>query len=495
MNQPTEKKHFPAWLRHLGWLAFSILGLVTILVVARWLVMDSGHQATKRIVSTQRKKPVARHPAAPATAAVPTATIRGIPLASVPHFGAVLVGDKEGWMEFVKKLDEIRAFLRYERTHPEKVDGVWSFRAVLQNMGIEVPETMTEAEAAAEYLKQADRFSALLVQWREAVAKGPLDKVADYKSDPNSWRFGSLSLYFPRLLAMTAEARLQSGDTAGAWADWQAMKNHTARLAELYSAESNYDGSMGYQMFALARSGMRSGAWTDDQLAEIASVVARENVLASQLRDQESYKKSITDYYLNFHEHEAEFSRDFLKTPSQFDQFMNQVKLKLITEQQIQDNLEVKLFEVDQELSRFDPETGFYVRPTEEEPGDSGGAGESPGMFGSFYFMIKDLNGGADDQSAARYVIGQQSVYDQFRLAAALETYQRQTGKYPDKLDAVSGKLPGGVPLDIATGQPYLYQRNADGGFRLWGTGIDGKSEGGNEKTDVTWTHRPVKGK
>ena len=117
-------------------------------------------------------------------------------------------------------------------------------------------------------------------------------------------------------------------------------------------------------------------------------------------------------------------------------------------------------------------------------------------MFGSFYFMIKDLNGGGgDDQSAARSVIGQQSQFDQFRLAAALETYQRETGKYPDHLDAISGQFPNGPPLDIATGQPYLYQRDEDGGYKLWGTGIDGKSEGGNEKSDVTWTHRPVNGR
>ncbi|MES2923764.1 MAG: hypothetical protein V4819_19580 [Verrucomicrobiota bacterium] len=495
MNKPVPPKRFPAWLRGLGWLAFGLLGLVTILVVARWLVMDSGHQATKRIVGSQRKKAVPQHPVAPATAVGPASTPRGMPLASVPHFGGVLVGDKEAWKEFSKKLEEITAFLRYKRTHPEIVDGVWSFRAILQNMGVEVPETMTEAQAAAEYLKQADRFSTLLAQWREAVAKGTLDKAADYKSDPNSWRFGSLSYSISRILAMTAEARLQSGDTAGAWADWQAMKNSTARLAELYPANSGYDGSMDRRTFGLARSGMRSGAWTDDQLSEISSMVALENVLASAQRDAEREKKSITDYYMNFHKHEEQFGKDLLKTPSQFNQFVNQVKLKLITEQQIRDNMEVKLAEVDRMLSCFDPETGFYMRPTEEDLKESGGAEESAGMLGSFYFMIKDLHGGGyDDQEiAARYVIKAQSEYDQFRLAAALETYQRRTGSYPDRLDAIYDKLPGGVPLDIATGQPYFYARSSDGGYSLWGTGIDGRSDGGHDKTDVTWKHRPGK--
>ncbi|MES2438209.1 MAG: hypothetical protein V4584_04045 [Verrucomicrobiota bacterium] len=491
MIKPTGRKRFPAGLRGLGWLTFGILAVATLLVTARWLVMNSGHQEARRIVSAQRKKPVALRPVAPVAADVSVRKTGGIPLASIPHFGEVLVSDKARWEEFSKKLEEIRDFLRYKRTHPESVDGVLSFRAMLLNKGIDVPDTMTEADAAAEYLKLADGFSTLLAQWREAVAKGPLDEAADYQSDPNRWRFGSLALSISRLLATTAEARLQSGDKAGAWEDLQAMTNYTARRAELYG--DHYEGSMDYWTFGLAKSGMRSGAWTDDQMAEISSVVARENVLSEALRSQESHKKYITEYYLNFDKHEEQFGRDFLKTPSQFDQVVNQVKLKLITEQQIRDNLEVKLAEEDSKLSRFDPETGFYVRPSQEELEESEGPKETPGMLGSFYFMIKDLNGGGGggEQTLASDVIQQQSQFDQFRLAAALESYQRQTGKYPDHLDAVSGRFPGGAPLDIATGQPYFYQRDADGGYTLWGTGIDGRSDGGDAKNDVIWKHRP----
>lgn len=455
--------------------------------------MNSGHQTTKRIVAAQKKKPAGRTVAvAVAAGAPPAAQTHGIPLASIPHFGAVLTGDKESWDQFAAKLGEIRAFFKYERTHPEYVDGEWKFTAILRNKGIEVPETMTEAEAAKEYLKLTDRFSALLDQWREAVAAGPLDKAADYKSDPTVWRFGNIPWNIGSMLGVNAEAHLQSGDTAGAWADWQAMNHSTARLAELYGG---YYGSMDYRTFYLAQSGMRSGAWTDDQLTEISSAVARENVLAETQRRQEAEKKGITDYYMNFHEHEDEFGRDFLETPSHFNQFVNQVKLKLITEQQIRDNMAVKLAEEDSKLSRFDPDTGFYQPPTEEERLEISQGQESAGIFGSFYFMIKDVHGGGggDGQDLARHIIQSQSQYDQFRLAAALETYQRRTGSYPDHLDAINGQFAEGMPQDIATGQPYYYQRDAGGGYTLWGTGIDGKNDGGNEQTDVTWKRHPRK--
>ena len=76
-----------------------------------------------------------------------------------------------------------------------------------------------------------------------------------------------------------------------------------------------------------------------------------------------------------------------------------------------------------------------------------------------------------------------------------MEIQQRATGEYPETLAAASGTFGGSTPIDIATGQPYFYQRNPDGGYTLWGTGIDGKSDGGDQRTDVTWTHRPVKTK
>jgi hypothetical protein len=250
---------------------------------------------------------------------------------------------------------------------------------------------------------------------------------------------------------------------------------------------------MDFRMFVLACSGVRTGSWTDDQLSEISTEVSGENALASMRQRMEREKELVTAYYTNFHEHEADFARAFMRTPSPVDQMLNQVKLKLITEQQIQDNMDVKLHEIDQRLSRFDPDTGYYIQPTEEKPAESGGNKKSADPLGSFYFMIKDLNNSGDDQWATRSVICQQSQFDQFRLAAALEIYQRRMGSYPDHLDAVSNQFPNGAPKDIATGQPYFYQRDANGGYRLWSTGIDGKSNGGDPETDVTWTHRPVK--
>lgn len=492
MEQPADKKRFLPWLRFLGWLAFGVLSLVFVLVVARWFVMSSGHQAAVRMTGVQRKKPVAH---AHETVPVPAAERHGIALDSVPHFGAILTGDKASWENFREALQDMEQFTRLAlyRSRPTE-SGVRSFRYFLPAMGYTLPESMTEAEAAKVFLKEAEKYSELLTQWREAVSKGPMERAADYQSNPNIGRFGMLASCMMSLMQITGEAHLIAGDPTAAWTDWQTMKDSQHRLAELFPLKVSYAyGKMDFRMFDLASCGLRSGSWMDDQLSEISSMVSAENPLADTRRDLERMKESVTNYYANFHEHEEEFGRAFMRTPSPVDQMINQVKLKLITEQQIQDNRDVRLHEIDQMLSRFDPDTGYYVQPTEEERAESAGNKKSVDPLGSFYFMIKDMNNSGDDPWAARCVIDEQSHYDQFRLAAALETYQRRTGNYPDRLDAVSNQFPDGAPRDIATGQPYFYQRTADGGYKLWGTGIDGKSDGGDERADVTWTHRPVK--
>lgn len=489
MERAAGKTRFPAWLRFLGWLAFGVLSLVFVLVVARWFVMASGHQAALRITGGQRKKPVAHAPVSPPVVPVPAAKSHGMALGSVPHFGAILTRDNESWLGFVKVLRDMDQFTRVGLFYSRARQGeVMDFRGILPAWGIAVPETMTEAEAAMIVLKQAEKFSNLLAQWREAVSKGPMEPAADSQSNPSIRRFSGLSSAMMSLMQLTGEAHLAAGDTEAAWADWQIMKNSLDRLEEL----SPGNGRMDSRMFHLACSGVRSGSWTDEQLSAISSEVSGESALVSMRQSIESEKKSVTAYYTNFHEHEEEFSRAFMRTPSPVDQMLNQVKLKLITEQQIQDNMEVKLHEIDQRLSRFDPDTGYYIHPTEEERAESVRNKKSADPLGSFYFMIKDFNNSGDSQGAAAWVIiYQQSQYDQFRLAAALETYQHRTGNYPDSLDAVSNQFPNGAPRDIATGQPYFYQPDADGGYKLWGTGIDGKNNGGDQQNDVTWTRRP----
>lgn len=500
VQKTVHRKRIPTWLRWIGWLGFGLLSLAFMLVVARWWMMYSGHQRTMEILKQGRKFPLVSK--SDAMLQKPTSLVltksgdsNGTPLASLPFFGTVLTGDEETWRNFRKILEEINRFRgnRYDR--PEIVNGVRSFRAVLQNMGINVPDAMTEAEAAAEFLKQADHFSEWFAQWRESVAKGPLDPggEVDWKKNPGMFRFASLAHDVTPLLAMISEAHLATGDPVSAWSDLQAIKNSVDRVNELFSPDMNYGTTSKSAMFDIAWSGLRSGSWTDDQLKELSSLMARENALDSARQGQEREKDYLTDYFNRFQARDEEVIGNFLKTSSPVDHWFNQAMLAFTTEQQLQDNLALMCHRVDQRLGCFDPDTGFYIRPSSKDQFASDESHFAPDFMNSAYFFFSKHGDDSSGNWAASSVIRKQSEYDEFRIAAALELQRRATGDYPETLDAVSGTFGGAIPRDVATGQPYHYRRSEDGGYTLWGTGIDGKSDGGDKRADITWTHRPAK--
>jgi hypothetical protein len=500
VQKTVHRKRIPAWLRWIGWLGFGLLSLAFMLVVARWWVMRSGHLRTLELVQQSRSfSPISK---SSSNAVVTGASFspnaqKGISLANLPYFGPILTGGEEEWKAFEAQAREMRAFMWHGGDHPEMVDGLRSFRALLQNMGTEIPESMTEAEAAAEVLKRADKFSDLLAKWREIVAMGPLDpggEVTDWRKHPEKWRFSFLASGFESFLTTTSEAHLCVGNGGAAWADLETLRSSMGRHAGLFPKSVGNEFFRNPFTFRLAGSGLRYGLWSDDQLAELSSAMAGVNALESARMDQELEKEQLAQYYNRFDEHKNEVDQSILSTPSPMNRMFNRLALELTTEKQIQDNLALMQSRVDQRLACFDPETGYYVRPTAEEVQAAEQDRTSSDLSGSLYFIYSRvrMGDGPIEPWAARSVIRQQAQYDQFRLAAALETYQRRTGDYPDDLNAISNQFPSGVPRDIATGQPYFYQRGEDG-FKLWSTGIDGTSEGGDKKSDVTWTHRPLK--
>ena len=63
--------------------------------------------------------------------------------------------------------------------------------------------------------------------------------------------------------------------------------------------------------------------------------------------------------------------------------------------------------------------------------------------------------------------------------ACALERHWLARGSYPESLAALAPELAKQIPLDPISGQPFRYERTADGRFRLWSVGWNGKDDGG----------------
>jgi hypothetical protein len=82
----------------------------------------------------------------------------------------------------------------------------------------------------------------------------------------------------------------------------------------------------------------------------------------------------------------------------------------------------------------------------------------------------------------------QAQTFTQLAIAAcALERHWLTRGSYPESLAALAPEF-GPLPPDPMSGQPFRYQRTADGRFRLWSLGWNGKDDGGT----VAFTGNPV---
>lgn len=73
----------------------------------------------------------------------------------------------------------------------------------------------------------------------------------------------------------------------------------------------------------------------------------------------------------------------------------------------------------------------------------------------------------------------QAQTFTQLAIAAcALERHRLARGSYPETLAPLAPEF-GPLPPDPMSGQPFRYERTADGRFRLWSLGWNGKDDGG----------------
>jgi hypothetical protein len=68
-------------------------------------------------------------------------------------------------------------------------------------------------------------------------------------------------------------------------------------------------------------------------------------------------------------------------------------------------------------------------------------------------------------------------------IAFALAIYQRENGKYPEKLDALAPKYLAKVPDDLFTGKPLVY-KPTEKGYQLYSLGPNGKVDAGRGRED-----------
>ena len=85
-----------------------------------------------------------------------------------------------------------------------------------------------------------------------------------------------------------------------------------------------------------------------------------------------------------------------------------------------------------------------------------------------------------------------ETILDLAMLGIAIEQFRQQLGVYPERLDDVASSLPGGAPVDLYTGNAYIY-RLTDTGFSLYSVGpnlIDDQGRHHWRDGDIVWRYR-----
>jgi hypothetical protein len=371
-----------------------------------------------------------------------------------------------------------------------------SFKKLLENLGVAVPAEMSEAEAAAEFLRHIEAARNTLAQLNSTLEVGPWDwgeyRPDDAEMSRRRWDVCRMLQAASNLDSGIIQAHWRAGDSDAAWNDWELM-----RLLSLRAGEGGnlmgilFEGSLQAMRARMVSTGIELGGWTDAQLAQIPDALAPFDALDSMVRGLDGENRHLDDLSRRPGDVRALFERIEDAGPGHSGSFVRRLAIGLTTDQQLKDNLAIIAADYQFARSRFDFEKRVYLAPAVDEPRPFAELRDSASFFTGLYFLpLTYLGAGFSEENSISptlpsNTIRSQAANDQARLAAALEMQRRATGEYPESLAAVAPVFPGGIPHDLATGQPYSYERSADGVYKLWGAGIDQTNDSGDPKKDT----------
>jgi len=419
------------------------------------------------------------------------------PILNVPLVGPVLGGDEAAYNTLVSRLEEMTSFANHLKSHAR--DGRLDFRETLKALGWDGAEALSEAEAAAEFIRQAARFKGFLDAWSEALALGPWDfsgvdldrPIGEHAATPVWLLLGQIANVSQVMHGALAQASWRSGDSQSAWNHWQAMNQNAERAGDGESTMAILvQASLRRRVAQTASLGMHSGGWSDDQLAALPNALGQMRAIDDARRGIDGEKRRQERWIKTLGTPGNAFTESLVHPLNSWTtNFVNTLAIGLTTEQQKTDNLAILHHSLDRSLASFDPVTGILLSPVpvRPEPGATNPGWQSP--LEKFYFMY---SGDPDQSSVAESsvpsaIVGSQSRHDQVRLAAALELHRRQNGQYPATLESVAWRFPAGLPTDPASGDPFRYEVGENGTYRLWGRGVDRVDNNADRQTDIVW--------
>ncbi len=455
------------WLRRLGWLAFAALTLVFCLLVG-WRAFEYSMRAkvrariaevAPRVLGAREKEKEKKKEA-----------VARVPMEELELVGGAFSKDEAKREEFRRRMEELEQFrIINVWSRPEAID----FVDVLRRLGVDVPDGMTNEQAAAEFLRRAAGVKETLEMLRRDLERGLWQWDKDVALHPEKWKAynDALSVFWQGIpvAATVAEAEWAGGNrTAGA----DTLSLMAAAQRQLQSRDPAMallvGGGLVGSSGTLFAKGLVLAQWSDAQVAELMATMPPAPSVNDLQAALESQRQVLLD--ASSSPETLEWMRNVMRAPhwgkwNSLEDVAQSIAKTVISDAQLADALALGVADVDRKLALIDADAGTFANesqsPLANDIRENGNVLER-----AFLQPARALPGFGPDELANAFADGQREV-QAAQYVAALELHRRHHGSYPETLDVLPAASGVSAPPRNASATETSYSLDAAGGYVL----------------------------
>jgi hypothetical protein len=343
------------------------------------------------------------------------------------------------------------------------------------------PQPQTPAQ---DVLLALSKYDSTIEELREAsklpYSRFPLYADADHPFDtllPHLAEFKRCAL----VLGLRAIAELQNGESEKALADVKLTVELTEKIrTEPFLISHLVRAAILQITLQPIYEGLADHQWSDAQLVELDSELAKLNFLADfelTMRGERAASISTLDFLRRSPKNMVDFATDYRNHQSGFERAIADLEAQLVPSSFFYQN-ELTIARLHQQY--FIPmadATAGTVFPAQIKDLDKKSDQDMNHHYWQYKIFAKMLMP-ALTASVKKFTYCQSSV-NLTRTAIALERYRLAHGEFPELLDALAPQFIAQIPHDVIGGQPLHYRRTDDGQFILYSVGWNEIDDGG----------------
>ena len=333
--------------------------------------------------------------------------------------------------------------------------------------------TETTEEPARDVLRGLEHYAPQFKEWSEWKTRPHCRFSYDYSSGVGPRLPMSMFIHAAKLFDLRLRAHLAVHESAAALADFQdGLQAYRALQDEPMLLSAMLRICVLSLTLPGVADGLKDRAWSDDELRQIESELAKVRVW-QDYRMAFSSERGFANWYGDLLADPASRGRVIAlmggpgSAPSATP--LTYVPRRVYRDNQLRQNqnFDELIARVSEDGSRFDPDGPNPSSPVNLR-----------GPFDYYYFFMFRISTRISQSSRNEFVFAQ-TILDQARLAIALERWRLARGAYPETLAELVPDFIAAVPVDTYSRKSMLYRRQDGGTFLLYGVGQNRTDDGG----------------